>query len=106
MRFSTILVVFAVEDADLGRVMDGLIEFVLDFLTGSAFERADEVDGGQGEEEARYDFIEAEPVELLPNEDCQTADDDAGQGPILVIFFQYRERRIVGPKAAPKPAQA
>ena len=83
MRFSTILVVFAVEDADLGRVMDGLIEFVLDFLTGSAFERADEVDGGQGEEEARYDFIGAEPVELLPNEDCQTADDDAGQGPIF-----------------------
>ena len=27
--------------------------------------------------------IEAEPVELLPNEDCQTADDDAGQGPIF-----------------------
>ena len=42
-------VVFAVEDADLGGVMDGLIEFVLDFLAGSAFEFADDVDGGQGE---------------------------------------------------------
>lgn len=83
MHRSKRLVFFAVEDADLGRVMDGLIEFVLDFLAGSAFELAYDVDGGQGEEEARYDFIEAEPVELLPNEDRQATDDDTGQGPVF-----------------------
>ena len=74
---------FIMQDADFRGVMDGLFEFVLDFLARSAFCFADDVDGEEGEEEARYDFIEAEPVELFPDEDRQAADDDACQGAVL-----------------------
>ena len=71
------------EDADFRRVVDGLFKFVLDFLARFAVEFADDVDGDEREEEARYDFVKAEPGELFPNEDGQAADDDAGQGAVL-----------------------
>lgn len=78
---------FIMEDADFRRMVDGLFKFVLDFLARFAVEFADDVDGDEREEEARYDFVEAEPGELFPDEDGQAADDDAGQGAILGHAF-------------------
>ena len=60
---------FIMEDADFRRVVDGLFEFILDFLARAAIEFADDVDGDEREEESRYDFVKAEPGELFPNED-------------------------------------
>ena len=60
---------FIMQDADFRRMVDGLFEFILDFLARSAIEFADDVDGDEREEESRYDFVKAEPGELFPNED-------------------------------------
>ena len=60
---------FIMQDADFRRMVDGLFEFILDFLARSSIEFADDVDGDEREEEARYDFVKAEPGELFPNED-------------------------------------
>ena len=93
------------EDADFGGMVDGLFKFVLDFLARSAVEFADDVDGDEREEESRYDFIEAEPGELFPDEDGQAADDDAGQGAVLghVLPVQGQEdgRAEGGTEASP-----
>ncbi len=71
------------QDADFRRMVDGLFEFILDFLARSSIEFADDVDGDEREEEARYDFVKAKPGELFPNEDGQATDDDAGQGAVF-----------------------
>ena len=63
------LLFLIMEDADFWGMVDGLFEFILDFLARSSIEFADDVDGDEREEEARYDFVKAKPGELFPNED-------------------------------------
>lgn len=63
--------------------MNGFVKFFKHFRARFLVHFADDVDGDEGENESRYDFVQSQPAELLPNEDGQAADDDAGQSAVF-----------------------
>lgn len=100
--FCYLLFVFIFEYGDFLFQADGPVEFSLDFGTGRCVPFADQIDGHQGEDEARHDFIEAEPGELFPDEDREAADDDAGQGPVFGHPFPEQRQEDAGTESCPE----
>ena len=64
-------------------MVDGAVEFVLDETAWRSVMEADDDDGNEGEEEARYYFIQSKPGKLFPYQDGQATDDDAGKSAVL-----------------------
>ena len=63
----------------LNLALSDLVECLKDGAFRYAVEPADNPDGESGEQEARDDFVKSEEGVLLPDEDGDTADDDADE---------------------------
>ena len=69
-------VLFLVSELYLYLALSHSIERVRDALCRLFVQEAHDVDGAEGEDEARDDLVEAEESELLPYEDGDAARDD------------------------------
>lgn len=68
-------------------IVYGAVEFVLNFLARRSREFTYDVNRNRREHKARYNFIKAEPAEVLPDEYRKAANDDTGQGAVTVHAF-------------------